>query len=134
MKAIENLGLFNANEYNKRYIEISIGKKGGQLKFFEGSPENDYPYQTLKLSELVRCRELDAQEVDAKVDERNNKRSRSMLSRLAHGRCKKCEWDFGFILTFRSKQFELYSPTRLDRDSWVKVLSTIAEANSAGDE
>ena len=38
MKAIENLGLFNSNEYNKRYIEISFGKKGGQLEFFEGLP------------------------------------------------------------------------------------------------
>ena len=43
---------------------------------------------------------------------------------------KQCSWNFAFILTFRDKAYELYAPTRADRDHWVKILKTIAEMNT----
>ena len=76
----------------------------------------------IKLSELIRCRELDDNDIEAKVEQRGNKRSRSVLAKFAHGKSQRCKWNFGFTLTFTQKQFELYSPTRTDRDSWVKTF------------
>ena len=51
---------------------------------------------------------------------------------------KRCKWNFAFTLKFKdeadgkdgaTKGYELYSPTRIDRAQWVKILSTIAEMN-----
>ena len=41
-----------------------------------------------------------------------------------------CKWNFGFSLEFPEKTYELYAPTRKEREKWVEVLSTIAEMNS----
>ena len=41
----------------------------------------------------------------------------------------KCKWNFSFSLSFDDKKYELYAPTRADRDQWVKMLNTIAEMN-----
>ena len=42
---------------------------------------------------------------------------------------KMCKWNFGFALEFPEKTYELYAPTRKDRQKWVEILSTIAEMN-----
>ena len=39
---------------------------------------------------------------------------------------------FPFMMRFTDKEYELYAPTRADRDQWVKILSTIAEMNTQG--
>ena len=41
-----------------------------------------------------------------------------------------CKWNFGFSLEFPEKTYELYAPTRKEREKWVEVLSTIADMNS----
>ena len=41
-----------------------------------------------------------------------------------------CKWNFGFSLQFPEKTYELYAPTRKEREKWVEVLSTIAEMNA----
>ena len=115
MKAIQNVGFFNAGEYNKRYIQLQFGAQG-EVQFYEGVPEKNVAYISHNFSELVRCRELDENDIKAKVEERKAKRSKSVFSKIAHGKIKQCSWNFGFILTFKQKQYELYAPTRSDRD------------------
>ena len=36
------------------------------------------------------------------------------------------------MLRFPDKEYELYSPTRNDREQWVHLLSTIAQMNREG--
>jgi len=43
------------------------------------------PYRSHKLSELVRCRVMDDNDMKTKVDERYAKRSKSVFSVFAHG-------------------------------------------------
>ena len=33
-----------------------------------------------------------------------------------------CKWNFGFMLKFPEKTYELYAPTRKEREKWVEVL------------
>ena len=40
-----------------------------------------------------------------------------------------CQWNFPFLMAFEDKEYELYAPTRNDREQWVHILSTIAEMN-----
>jgi hypothetical protein len=39
-------------------------------------------------------------------------------------------WNFGFSLELVERTYELYAPTRKERDKWVLVLGAIAEMNS----
>ena len=43
-----------------------------------------------------------------------------------------CQWNFPFLLVFADKEYELYAPTRADRDEWVQKLSTFGEMNRQG--
>lgn len=43
-----------------------------------------------------------------------------------------CQWNFPFHLAFADKEYELYAPTRTDRDEWIHILSTLAEMNRQG--
>ena len=51
MKAVENVGFFNASEYHKRFIRLEFGGKG-ELMFFEHKPEQEWrqslPYKNHK--------------------------------------------------------------------------------------
>ena len=51
-----------------------------------------------------------------KVDEREEKRSRSFFRRVLHKEMKQCSWNFAFRLAFTDKEYELYAPTRKDRE------------------
>ena len=66
-KAVQDLGIFNPTGYNKRYMVLSLKPANQVLQFYseKPSPSADYqtPYNQLKLSELVRCRELDDGEI-----------------------------------------------------------------------
>ena len=45
---------------------------------------------------------------------------------------KSCPWNFSFLLVFKDKEYELYAPTRADREQWIHVLKTIAKMNKLG--
>lgn len=62
-----------------------------------------------------------------KIQTKKRANSRSLLrigSAVTH-----CKWNFGFELEFNDRTYELYSPTRKERDWWVQVLGAIAEMN-----
>ena len=41
------------------------------------------------------------------------------------------KWNFGFQVEFQGERsYELYAPTRHERDKWVQILGAIAEMNS----
>ena len=77
---------------------------------------------------------LNEEEVKEKIDEREEKRSRSFFRRVMHKEMQHCSWNFAFKLGFVDKEYELYAPTRKDREQWVKVLGTLAEMNRQGIE
>ena len=66
-----------------------------------------------------------------KLQGRERKRSKSILRRNNH-ELKRCSWNFPFKLEFKERTYELYAPTRGDRDQWILMLGTIAEMNSQG--
>ena len=45
------------------------------------------------------------------------------------GKITTCKWNFGFSVEFPEKTYELYAPTRKERDKWVEVLGAIADMN-----
>lgn len=59
MKAINELGVFNKSEYNKRYIQVKFSDCNNEILFFEGEADDHGAYKKYKFSELVRCRSLD---------------------------------------------------------------------------
>jgi len=44
----------------------------------------------------------------------------------------RCSWNFPFKLIFKEKEYELYAPSRGDREKWIYILGTIAEMNNQG--
>ena len=69
---------------------------------------------------------MDDEEVNELVEGREKKRSSSFIRRAFKSSAKRCKWNFGFVLVFTDRQYELYSATRNDREQWVRVLSAIA--------
>ena len=104
MKAVENIGVFNTKEFHKRYIRLTLSDQS-ELSFYDKPPTDIHqmPYRSHKLSELVRCRVMDDNDMKTKVDERHAKRSKSVFSVFAHGQSKPCKWNFAFIVTFKEK-------------------------------
>ena len=70
--------------------------------------------------------------MNSMIKKKETKRSTSILRKLSGMKVKECKWNFAFLLSFREKTYELYAPTRSDRDEWVKTFSTISEMNSKG--
>ena len=44
------------------------------------------------------------------------------MSKLRADENEMCQWNFMFELEFTDRKLELYSPTRIDRDKWVKIF------------
>ena len=64
------------------------------------------------------------------MEERKREKSKSLLRRMSTSKVTYCKWNFGFSLQFPQKTYELYAPTRKEREKWVEVFSAIAEMNS----
>ena len=130
MKAIENLGIFNGKAYHKRYLKIEFGQP--HIQFFEKKSDSTF-HKLQKQDHLITCEVLNEEAIETRIKERSVKRSSSFLSRLMKDEIKRCSWNFAFNLVFSNgRDYELYAPTRGDRDMWVKILSTIAEINRQG--
>lgn len=143
-KAIENKSLFHQTDYHKKYLKLDFASE--YCHFFEelGSA---IPSRSHLQSDIKSCEVLADEEIEQKVTEREQKRSASLLRRFVSNSAQRCKWNFGFILEFRvnessrlkskandsfaspRKEYELYAPTRKDREQWVKIFSTIAEMN-----
>lgn len=54
------------------------------------------------------------------------------MRKYCHNESQACRWNFGFKLVFREKTYELYAPTRSDRDQWVRTLQSLAEMKNSG--
>ena len=74
---------------------------------------------------------MERAEVQAKVDERERRRSASFIRRRQEPE-RHCGWNFAFSLEFSDRTYELYAPTRADRDEWVRILGAVAEMNKTG--
>ena len=126
MKAIEKLSVVHSAKYHKRFFMLEFGEP--YCYWYEG-PGSEISHNSHKQTDIIGCRILDDREVNDRMAERENKRSKSMLRRVLQDSVKKCAWNFAFILSFTDKEYELYAPTRSDRDQWIHVLQTIAEMN-----
>ena len=74
---------------------------------------------------------MEQNEVQAKVDERERKRSASFIRRRQEPE-RHCGWNFALSLEFSDRTYELYAPTRADRDEWVRILGAVADMNRQG--
>ena len=103
MKAVENIGFFNASEYHKRFVRLDYGTKS-ELMFFDSKADsNSFPYKTHKQSELIRCCVLEDADIEARVEERKTRRSKSFMNRFTRAKSKHCAWNFAFVITFPQK-------------------------------
>ena len=73
---------------------------------------------------------LTEEEVEDRVEERKQEKSKSLLRRMSTSKVTYCKWNFGFMLKFPEKTYELYAPTRKEREKWVEVLQIVAEMNT----
>lgn len=78
------------------------------------------------------ARILEDAEITEKLMQREENRSKSFLRKYMKKEITRCNWNFPFTVTFEDKEYELYAPTRADREQWVHILSTIAEMNLEG--
>ena len=85
-------------------------------------------HKSHKQAELISCTLLTEQDIAEKIEERKRRKSKSLLRKMS-GKITTCKWNFGFSVEFPEKTYELYAPTRKERDKWVEVLGAIAEMN-----
>ena len=81
------------------------------------------PYRTHRKVDIVSCEKLGSEDKRDLVSEREVRRSKSFLRNLIRDESRPCDWDWGFILKFKEKEYELYSPTRGDQAYWIKFMS-----------
>ena len=129
MKAIENMSLFQRGDYHRRFFKLEFGQ--AECFFYENHNSSKV-HKRHRQTDIIQCFALEDDEINAKVEEREEKRSSSFMKRKLRNQSKRCSWNFAFTLTFIDKEYELYAATRTDRDHWVKILNTIAEINREG--
>ena len=132
-KAIENKSVFHRTDYHKKYMKLEFSSPN--FYFYE-EVGSGIPSRTYLQADIISCEILDDAEIEQKVTDREEKRSKSLLRRMTSKSAKRCKWNFAFQLkvvegdlTTDTKEYELYAPTRNDRAQWVKILSIIAEMN-----
>ena len=126
MKAIEKISVFHKSPYHKRYFLLEFGQP--YCYFYEKKTDSSF-HKSHKQSEIVAAKILDDTEIQSKINEKNEKRSQSFMRRRLTAEVGQCQWNFPFSLQFQDKEYELYAPTRNDREQWIHILSTIAEMN-----
>lgn len=122
MKAVENLGMFNSAQYHKRIFSLEYGQQ--YCYFFEKKGQTTSNKFHLQ-ADLLSVRAISDDELSERIEQRESRRTKSLLSK----KVAKCSWNFPFSLKFTDRIYELYAPTRNDRDKWLKILGAIAEMN-----
>ena len=129
MKAVENIGFFNSDIYHKRFFIMNYGQPF--CYFYEKKTDNHHHKSHLQ-SELLSCDILHNEVIHQRLQEREDQRKKSILRKVMKDKIKTCQWNFAFQITFKDKTYELYAPTRKDREQWVEAFQTIAEMNKKG--
>ena len=111
-KAIENLGLFHKSEYHRKYFMLEFGQP---YCYYYKSKKDSAHQKSYFQSDIISCAIMDESEVSEKLQERERKRSKSFL-RGKNQELKRCSWNFPFKLAFKDREYELYAPTRADRE------------------
>ena len=123
MKAVENLGFFNSDQYHKRYFVIEFGQP--QCHLYEQKNEKT-ALRSHNQIDIIHAKSLNDAELDEKLRVRGVKRNKGLFKR---GTIARCSWNFPFTVTFNEKEYELYAPNKQERDQWVNILGAIAEMN-----
>ena len=126
MKRIEKESILQRQNFHQRFLKLEFGHPF--CYFFKSSRDSQW-HKSHKQVQILSCRVLSDEEIQEKYQEKQRARSSSMLRKMSATRATLCKWTFGFTLEFPEKTYELYSPTRRERDKWVEVLSAIAEMN-----
>ena len=113
MKAVENISFFNGDIYHKRYLMLNFSQP--YCYFYQKKSDNIHHRAHLH-AELLSCTELEDNEVLFRVQGREEKRTKSLLRKISQSKIKTCQWNFAFQITFKDKAYELYAPTRKDRE------------------
>ena len=95
MKAIDNISLFHSDKYHERLLLVEFGQP---YVYFYEHPEDESFHRSHKQTDLVSCTVIEDAEVDRRIQEKEGKRSRSLLRRVMQDELKRCKWNFPFSL------------------------------------
>ena len=123
------MGLFHSQGYHKRYFVLEFGQP--YCYFYEKKGKEKH-YKAHLQTSLRSAAIMEDAEVAENRQRRENERSKSLLKRLMRDEVGRCNWNFPFNVSFEEKTYELYAPTRADREQWVHILGAIAEMNQEG--
>ena len=124
MKRIEKQTIWHRNDYHQRFFKLEFASPF--CFFFEEKWEKRW-HKSHRQCDIRSCHALTEEEIQEKLEERKRSNSKSLLRSIhvvTHSK-----WNFGFQLEFPEKTYELYTPTRKERDKWVQILAAIAQMN-----
>ena len=105
------------NPYVQRYYEINFFNGQMLIKKKIG----DSSAKTVDLLMLRSCKELESEE------EKRLQRHSTVVKQE-----QTCRWLFGFMIETHERTYQLHSPTRQDRDHWLKIFKILVKMASAG--
>ena len=101
MKAIQNISLFHDDMYHKRFFVLEFGQP---YCYIYKSEKDTKSHQCHKQVSIISASVIQDDEIQANLEEREQKRSRSFLRRKMQNEVKQCQWNFPFKLTFTSEE------------------------------
>ena len=120
--------MWHRTDFHQRYFKVEFGSP---FCFFFEHKEMLQWHKSHRQSDIRACKALSEAEIQERVEEKKpffkRSNSRSLLRKLVN--VTYCKWNFGFVLEFAEREYELYAPTRKERDKWVEVLGAVAEMN-----
>jgi hypothetical protein len=128
MKRIEKKSMWHIDtDFHQRFLKVEFGNP---FCYFYQKITDQAWQKAHNQSDIKSCKALTDEDITKKIEEKNRQRSQSILKRMSTSETRRCMWNFGFSLELVERTYELYAPTRKERDKWVLVLGAIAEMNS----
>lgn len=120
MKQIENVKWYHTSNFHQKHFTINF--TGSTLQIRDKETDNEFKF--INLCVIRSCNVIEREfETDYP-----GKRSQSVTTK---SKGSKCPWLFEFRLETTDRSFNLFAPTRLDRDHWVKIFSILVDMNKA---
>ena len=83
--------------------------------FYESKSKESF-HKAHRQTFLRAARILEDAEITEKLMQREENRSKSFIRKFMKSEITRCNWNFPFTVTFDDKEYELYAPTRADRE------------------
>ena len=128
MKRIEQRKIYHMSNYHKRHFDFQFHRS---IILVKKHRSDDAVHKKIAMNSIrsVTIKNEDEQIFSGDGGGTGFKRSRSWLSKVRKDDDEKCKWNFSFELEMSDRTMELFAPTRLEREKWVKVFKAISEMN-----